>query len=85
MYYPQAPREPSGCVQSLVITRLIMGILLIPMAIIIGAIIYVLIIIWALDVSPFLALAVLGAGVFLLFAVIKWESRRVARDNPPEE
>ena len=80
MYYPQAPKEPNGCIQSIVITRLILGILLVPMAIIIGAVIFMLVLLWALSISPLIALALIVAGVVVLLAVIRWESQRVGRD-----
>jgi hypothetical protein len=85
MYYPQRPREPSGCMQSVIITRMILGILLVPMAIIIGAILALLVALWALDKSPLLALGFLVLCGFGLMVAIKWESRRVGRDVPPDE
>ena len=85
MYYPQAPKEPNGCIQSLVISRLIIGILLIPLVIIIGAIIYLLVLLWALSIHPLLALALIGVGVFALIAVVKWESKRISREIPPDD
>ena len=85
MYYPQRPREPSGCLQSVIITKMILGILLVPMAIIMGAILALLVVLWALDYSPFLALGFLVLCGVGLIAAVKWESRRVSRDAPPDD
>jgi len=85
MYYPQRPREPSGCMQSVVITRMILGILLVPMGIILGAILALLVGLWALSVHPLLALAFVILCVVVLMLVVKWEGRRVSRDLPPDD
>lgn len=85
MYYPRQPREPSGCMQALVISRLIIGMLLIPMTIIFGAIVAVLLTFYTLSIHPLLALLTIVVAGTVLVAIAKWESRRVARDNPRDE
>lgn len=85
MYYPQEPKEPGGCVQSIVITRMIIGMLAIPLGLILGAVLAVLLALWALTVHPLLGLAVLLGGFLLLLAVARWESNRVGRDIPKDE
>ena len=84
MYYPQAPKEPNGCMQALIISRMMIGILAIPLALIMGAILAVIFAIWALSIHPLLGLAVIVGGILLLLAAARWESNRVGRDYPPD-
>jgi len=85
MYYPQEPKEPGGCVQSIVITRMIIGMLAIPVGLILGAVLAVLLALWALTIHALLGLAVILGGILLLLAVARWESNRVGRDIPKDE
>ena len=85
MQYPQYSREPSGCLQSLIISRMILAMLLIPMALVIGTVIAVLLTFYALSISPLLALLVVGSAVGLIVFVGKWEARRAGRDAPRDE
>ncbi|HLF76813.1 MAG TPA: hypothetical protein VJB57_04925 [Dehalococcoidia bacterium] len=85
MYYPQAPKEPSGCMQAIIISRMIVGILAIPLGLIIGAILAVMLALYALSVHPLLGLSVVAAGILLLLAAVRWESRRVGRDIPRDD
>jgi hypothetical protein len=85
MYYPQEPKEPSGCFQTLIITRVILSILLIPLGTIFGAILIISFAFYALTIHPLLALIPIGLGVAIILALIRWESRRVARENPPAD
>ena len=85
MYYPQQPKEPSGCMQSLIISRMIMQILAIPLLMIMGAIFAVLLTLYALTVSPFLGLAVVVGFVLLLVFGVKWESDRISRNAPKDD
>ena len=82
MYYPQAPKEPSGCMQTVMITRAIFGILAIPVGLIFGLIVLITLAFIALSVSPFLALLVVGIGFAIVGAIIRWERIRVNRDFP---
>jgi hypothetical protein len=84
MYYPQAPKEPSGCMQALIISRMIVTILAVPLGLIIGAIFAVMFALWALSIHPLLGLAVIVGGILLLLAIARWESRRLGRDLPPD-
>ena len=83
MYYPQAPKEPSGCAQTIVITRVILSILAVPIAMIFCMVIFVLLTFIALSIHPLLALLTLATGGAIIFAAARWESRRIDRDNPP--
>ena len=85
MQYPQSSGEPSGCIQSLVISRLIIGMLLIPIGLIIGAVLAVLLTFYALTVHPLLALLVILGCAGILVGVAKWEGRRVAKENPRDD
>jgi hypothetical protein len=85
MYYPQAPKEPSGCMQTLILTRMIITILLVPIGLIFGAIFVVLMTFYALSVHPLLALIPLGLGGATIYVGIQWEKKRVEREAPPPE
>jgi hypothetical protein len=85
MYYPQNPKEPSGCMQTLLITRAILGILAVPIGLIFGLIIFVLIGFVALSIHPLLAVLVLLAGGGLAGIAIRIERKRVERDFPTDD
>ena len=82
MYYPQNPKEPSGCMQTFMITRAILGILAVPVGLIFGLIILITLAFSALAESPFLALLVVAIGLAIVGAIIRWERIRVNRDFP---
>jgi len=86
MYYPQEPRkDTSGCGTTLVITRMIIAILLIPIGLIAGGILAVILTFFAFSVHPLLGVLVIAVGAGLLVAVGKWESRRIERERPRDE
>lgn len=85
MYYPQRPREPSGCLETLVITRLIIAMLLVPLLLIVVAVIAVIVAFYALTIHPLLALLTILTFAGALIGVVHWESRRIAREAPPED
>ncbi len=85
MYYPQEPKEPNGCLQALIISRMIMQILAIPLAMIMGAILAVILALWALTISPLLGLAVIAGFVLLLVFGAKWEGDRISRNAPKDD
>jgi hypothetical protein len=85
MYYPNEPKEPSGCVQTIIVTRAIIGIVAIPTLLVIGSIIGILLAFYALTVSVFLGLAVVLAGVGIIYAAARWESKRASRDFPADD
>jgi hypothetical protein len=85
MYYPQAPKEPSGCAQTFTITRMMLGILLVPIALIMGVIFAVLATFYALTIHPLLALLVILVGAAIIIALARWESKRVARESQRDE
>ena len=84
-YHPPAPKEPNGCLQTLVITRMIFQILAIPIAMILIGLVAVVILLYAFSESPLLALLVIVTLGFVLYAIMKWEQRRIQREMPPED
>ena len=85
MQYPQSSREPNGCFQTLIISKLIITMLLVPLFLILGAVLAVLATFYALTVHPLLALLVIALCAGILVGVAKWEQRRVAREIPRDD
>jgi small-conductance mechanosensitive channel len=84
-YHPPPPREPSGCLQTLVITRMIFQILAVPIVMIIIGLVAVIIFLYAFSESPLLALLVIGGFGLVLYGIMKWEHRRIQREMPPDD
>ncbi len=84
MYYPQGQKEPSGCLQTIVITRVIFGILLVPVAFISLALFFVVFTFYLFTANPPLALIPLFGGGLLVWGLAKWERARIAKENPPD-
>ncbi|MPZ49130.1 MAG: hypothetical protein GEU75_07500 [Dehalococcoidia bacterium] len=59
--------------------------LMIPMALIIGAIAAIILTFYALTIHPLLSLAVIGVCAALIVGLAKWEARRVAKQYPKDE
>jgi uncharacterized membrane protein YoaK (UPF0700 family) len=85
MYQVPPPREPSGCIQTLVISRMILQILFIPLSLILGAILAVLLTLYAFSEHPLLGLVVIVGAAFLVVAAAKWEGRRIRKEFPEDE
>jgi hypothetical protein len=85
VYFPQEPKEPSGCVQTIILTRMIIGILLVPMLLILGVIFGVLLTFYALTIHPQLALLTIGIGAAIIVGAARWEARRIAKEMPPPD
>ena len=85
MYYPQRQNEPSGCLQTLVITRVILGILLVPVLMILGALFAVVFTFYLFTVSAPLALIPIGLGGLGLLGLYRWEKTRIDRETPPPD
>jgi hypothetical protein len=84
MYNPRPTKEPSGCLQTLIITRIIMQILFVPLLLVAGGIAGVILFFFALTLNPLLGLGVLvlvGVGLYFLG---KWEAKHVP-DGPPSK
>jgi hypothetical protein len=83
MYYPQPEKEPSGCAQTVIITRVIFSLLLPPILVILGSIGFLLFALYLFTVKAVLVLipaAIAAVGLFL-FAL--WERSR-APNEPPD-
>jgi hypothetical protein len=85
MYYPQQQKEPSGCMETVLITRIVFGMLLIPFIMILGAVFAVIASFWALTIHPLLGLLVVVLCGSVFVGIVKWETARVRRQLPPEE
>jgi hypothetical protein len=85
MYYPQQQKEPSGCMETLQITRIVFGMLLIPFVMILGAVLAVVASFWALTIHPLLGLLMVVLMGSAFVGVVKWETARIRRQMPPEE
>lgn len=83
-YHPPPPSDPNGCIQTLVISRMIFMILLVPVLLIITVMFAVMAVFVAYSHHPVLGLAVICVVGMLIYLVIKWEHHRVERDHPPE-
>jgi hypothetical protein len=77
---PPPPKEPSGCIQTLVITKIILQILAIPLLMILSGIIAVVLTIFAFSYHPLIGLAAIGGWGLLIVALGKWEWRRVGKE-----
>jgi hypothetical protein len=66
--------------ESLLVMRILLGIVLIPTVILIGAIIALIGAFYALQVHPLLGLLVVGVCAAVLIGLALWERNRVARD-----
>jgi len=81
-YHPPPPSEPNGCLQTLLISRIVFGILMIPLLMIIGVLFAMMVLLFAYTTHPLLGLAglaIVGLGVY---AFAKWEQRRAERNHP---
>jgi len=85
MYYPHAPKEPTGCAQTITITRAVLEILFIPVVLIFGAVIAILFAFLALTIHPLLALVVVVSAAAIIIYLARWESKRAARDIPRDD
>jgi hypothetical protein len=85
MYYPQEPKEPSGCMQALVITRVVFGLLAVPVAIIGGAMFTLAMTFYLFTVNPLLALIPLVLGVVGVVVLFRIEQARIAKESLPSD
>jgi hypothetical protein len=81
-YHPPPPSEPNGCLQTLVISRIVFGILLIPMLLIFAALFGVMLFLFAFSTHPLLGLGVLVLIGLAIYGFARWEQHRVQGDHP---
>lgn len=84
-YYNNQPAEdpdkPPGCLDTLIVIRIVMGFLLIPLAAIFGVFALFSIAFWLFTLYPALALLPIVAGVAALFIAERWYEKR----RPPPQ
>jgi hypothetical protein len=83
MYQVPPPKEPNGCLQTVVISRMIAQILFVPMLLILGGIVCILLALYAFAEHVLLGVAVVVIAIAVLTVISKWEYDRVKRDLPP--
>jgi hypothetical protein len=81
-YHPPPPSEPNGCIQTLVISRIVFGILMIPLLMIIGVLFAMMIFLFAYSRHPLLGIAVLAVVGLAIYVFAKWEQRHAERNHP---
>ena len=81
-YQVPPPKEPNGCLQAAVISRMIAQIMFVPMLLILGGVLCILIAIYAFAEHFLLGFGVIAVTVLVLSVVSRWEYQRVKRDLP---
>lgn len=83
-YYTNQPAEdpdkPPGCLDTLIVIRIVMGFLLIPLGAIFAVFGLFSVAFWLFTVHPALALLPVAAGVGALFVLEHWYSSRHPRE-----
>lgn len=79
-YYTNTPAEdpdkPPGCLDTLIVIRIVMGFLLIPLGAILGVFGLFSLAFWLFTIHPALALLPVIAGVGALLLVERWYDKR---------
>jgi hypothetical protein len=84
VYYEQPPddqEKPPGCLEALVITRAVFGVILIPFLLMLSVIIDVAIAFLLYGVYPALALIPLGVTIVAVWGYARWEQHKY---RPPD-
>lgn len=82
MYYePQRQREPSGCLDALILARIVFGVLFWPLVAIVLVVGAVLLVFTLLFTNVLLGLLALAGLIAAVAAFAWWDRRRV---RPPE-
>jgi len=79
------PKQTPGCLQTLLLSRMIAQILFVPLLLIGGAAACIVAVVYAATVHFTLAFAVLALTVAVLTAISRWEYIRVKRELPPDD
>ena len=84
-YYYEQPgpqdEKPPGCLDVLVITRAVFGVIMWPALVFLGAILAVGGVFWAFSIHPALALVPIAGLIAAVFAYARWEQRHY---RPPD-
>jgi hypothetical protein len=76
MYQQQAPNEePGGCLEVLVLTRAMFGILFWPVVALVGFVLAVVLVLYLFTVHPALVLIPVAAIALALYLFARWEQR----------
>lgn len=79
VYYEQPPanqEKPPGCLEALLITRALFGIILVPFALMLGVVADIAIAFFLYAVHPALALVPVAVTLALVWAYARWEQHR---------
>ena len=79
-YYPRPQKEPSGCLQSWLITKAIFGILAVPFLLLGGGLFAAVFTLYLFTVNPPLALIPITIGGAGLYGLARWEKARVDKE-----
>lgn len=81
-YYEQGPPEekPPGCIDALVLTRAMLSILLVPLAVIFAVGVGVVVAFYLFTLHPALVFVPVGIGAAAVWAYARWEQRHL---RPP--
>jgi hypothetical protein len=78
---PDDAEKPPGCLDALVITRVVFGILLVPIALMLAVVIDMAVAFLLYGIHPALALIPLGATIAAVWAYARWEQHKY---RPPD-
>lgn len=78
---PQDEPERPGCLDVLIITRIVLGVLLWPIVALFGVVIGVALAFYLMTLHPALGLVPVGAGILVVYLLVQWDKRRA----PPDE
>lgn len=81
---PEAGEQPPGCLEALVITRAVFGILLWPVIALAAVFLDIGITFYLYALHPALALIPIGATAALVALYARWEQRRARSGLPPD-
>ncbi len=79
---PEPEKEPGGCMEVLIITRAVFGILAIPLAIMLGLILGIVALVALFSLNSFLGLAGIAAIVVGIAFYARWERGRFHSSGP---
>ena len=79
---PEAEEKPPGCLDVIVITRAVLGLLLPPVAALMFVVLDIAIIIWLLTVHPALTLIPIALTGVAIWLFARWDQNR---ERPPPD
>ncbi|HZQ36566.1 MAG TPA: hypothetical protein VFD32_11575 [Dehalococcoidia bacterium] len=73
---PKQEKEPGGCLEVLVISRAVFGILAVPLAVLIGVLVAIVAVLWLFSVFWLLGLLGIAAIVGAIALYARWERNK---------